>query len=63
MLSNMGGFRPSSWEEPISLLFRVRGEARRAKARGPKGREWELGSWGKPLKPSPCPPDIEGLGE
>ena len=31
-----GGYSPSGWEGP-SLLFRVRGEERRTKARGLKG--------------------------
>jgi len=47
----MGGSGPSCWEGP-SLLFQVRVEARRAKARGPKGRER-----GRVLEASPVPPD------
>jgi len=41
-----GGSSPSCWEKPC-LLFRVRGEGRRVKARGPKGRQRGWGLLGK----------------
>ena len=42
--SCIGGSRPSCWERP-SLKFRVRGEARKAEARGSKGRQRGLDFW------------------
>ena len=50
-VSDIVGSRPSCSGAP-SFLFRVRVEARRAKARGPKGRELECGLW-RVASPSP----------
>jgi len=56
-----GACSPSCWEGP-SLLFRVRGEAQWAEARGPNGRERGWGSWGWGSQPPPHQPhQPEGL--